>query len=312
MKKLDINSAITTVRDQIGEAIRARVIGPNADQRTQEIIDAPGERLFTEDRPILRVHSDASMFIGGLRALLLQSLHPLAMAGVAQHSDYRNDPWGRLQRTADFLATTTFGPVDEVEKIIARIKMVHTRVTGFASDGRPYSANDPHLLRWVHVAEVDSFLAAHQRYGAYPLDQKGRDGYVQDVAVIARLLGVANPPESEQELKQQLHDYRPELASTDESRDAAKYLIFEPPLPATARVAYSALVAATIATLPSWTRKPLRLPLLPITEKFALRPLGDAVTRAIRWATVPTSPYKKSQADPATDSHSNLKTNADS
>jgi len=291
MKKLDLNSAVTVVRDQIGEAIRTRVVGPNADQRTQEIIDAPGERLFTEDRPIRRVHSDASMFIGGLRALLLQSLHPLAMAGVAQHSDYRNDPWGRLQRTADFLATTTFGPVDEVEKIIARIKFVHTRVTGNATDGRPYSANDPHLLRWVHVAEVDSFLAAHQRYGAYPLDQKGRDEYVQDVGVIARLLGVPNPPESEQELKQQLHDYRPELASTAESRDAAKYLIFEPPLPPAARIAYSALVAATIATLPSWARKPLRLPLLPITEKFALRPLGDAVTRAIRWATVPTSPY---------------------
>ncbi|MFM8777067.1 MAG: oxygenase MpaB family protein, partial [Actinomycetota bacterium] len=88
-------------------------------------MDAPGERWFAEDRPIRLVHGDASMFIGGLRALLLQSLHPLAMAGVANYSDYRKDPWGRLQRTADFLAATSFGPADEAQKIVDRVKAVH-------------------------------------------------------------------------------------------------------------------------------------------------------------------------------------------
>ena len=105
------------------------------------------------------------MFVGGMRALLLQSLHPLAMAGVAEHSDYRHDPWGRLQRTADFLAATTFGPESEAERAVARVRAVHEHVQGVAADGRPYRANDPHLLRWVHLAELESFLVAYRRYG---------------------------------------------------------------------------------------------------------------------------------------------------
>src|SRR5256885_2577846 len=100
------------------------------------------------------------MFIGGIRALLLQSLHPLAMAAVAQHSDYKGDPWGRLQRTSYFLAVTTFGRTEDAMAAIARVRAVHARVTGFAADGRPYAASDPHLLTWVHIAEADSFLRA--------------------------------------------------------------------------------------------------------------------------------------------------------
>ena len=297
MKRFDINSVVATVREQIADGLRARVVGPNASQRTQEIMDAPGERWFAEDRPIRLVHGDASMFIGGLRALLLQSLHPLAMAGVANYSDYRQDPWGRLQRTADFLAATSFGPAAEAQRIVERVKAVHLKVNGVASDGRPYSATDPHLLKWVHIAEIDSFLSAYQKFSKAPLDQTGRDGYVFDTAFVARALGVIDPPETEAQLRQMLRDYRPELKSTRESRDATKYLIFKPPLPAAARVGYSALVAATIATLPMWTRIPLRLPLLPITERVALRPLGSLMTKAIRWIT--TTPLDSRVENPA-------------
>src|SRR6056300_526022 len=104
------------VRAWLADQIRGRVVGPNAEARTEELFTAGGERWFDDDAPIRKVHLDASMFIGGIRALLLQSLHPLAMTGVAQHSDYRNDPWGRLQRTADFLTTTTFGPKEAAEQ----------------------------------------------------------------------------------------------------------------------------------------------------------------------------------------------------
>jgi uncharacterized protein (DUF2236 family) len=93
--------------------------------------------------------------------LLLQSLHLLVMAGVAQHSRYREDPWGRLQQTSFFLVATTFGPAQEAERAVARVRGLHRRVHGTAADGRSYAASDPHLLRWVHVAEVDSFLAAY-------------------------------------------------------------------------------------------------------------------------------------------------------
>lgn len=288
-----ISDAIATVRHELSTALRSRVAGPNAHERVQQILATDGPRWFADDRPIRRVHVDASMFIGGLRALLLQSLHPLAMAGVAQHSDFKNDPWGRLQRTAEFLVTTTFGPADEAQCTIDRIKAVHTRVHGIASDGRSYSASDPHLLRWVHVVEVDSFLSVYQRYGEFPLDQAGRDGYVADMAVIARALGVPAPPQSEQALLDQLRSYRPELRSTPESRDASRYLMLHPPLPMPARAAYTVLVATTVATLPRWSRSLLGVPYLPITEAIALRPLGHGITRIFRWATSLNSPYDR-------------------
>ena len=158
------------VRTTLGSAIRSRVAGPRAKNVVRDIVGAEGERWFSRDRPIWTVHTDAAMFVGGLRALLLQSLHPLAMAGVADHSDFRADPWGRLQRTADFLTWTTFGTAEQAERACRRVRAVHSTVRGTAPDGRPYDATDPHLLRWVHLAEIDSFLAAHQRYGTPHLD----------------------------------------------------------------------------------------------------------------------------------------------
>jgi uncharacterized protein (DUF2236 family) len=216
------------------------------------------------------------------------------MAGVAIHSDYKADPWGRLQRTADFLASTSFGTAEVAQAAVNRVLAVHERVKGVASDGRPYSANDPHLLLWVHVAEVDSFLAAYQRYGATSLDQKDRDGYVADMSVIASALGVPNPPTTEAELRKQLADFRSELKSTKEARDAARYLIIQPPLEFPARAAYSLIAAAAVSLLPAWSRFPLRLPYLPLTEFAVAQPLGDVITRTFRWAiegdlTAPTT-----------------------
>ena len=157
---------LDAVRKNLGRSLFGLVAGPDGPANRSRIHDTPGPRWFEEDRPIRRVHADASMFVGGLRALLLQSLHPLAMAGVAEHSDYRGDPWGRLQRTSTFLAVTTFGPAAEAQRAVDRVRGIHRRVSGVAPDGRPYAAGDPHLLEWVHIAEVDSFLLAHQLYGA--------------------------------------------------------------------------------------------------------------------------------------------------
>ena len=279
-----VDEAVATVRESLTKALRDRVAGPEGEQRMMQLLEPSAPRWFAEDRPIRRVHADAAMFIGGMRALLVQSLHPLAMAGVAQHSDYRNDPWGRLQRTADFLAATSFGPATEAQRTIDIVNRVHERVVGVASDGRPYSARDPHLLRWVHIIEIDSFLAAHQQFGELPLDASGCDEYVKDTAVIARKLGVTAPPESVRALRDQISSYRGEVRGTKESRDAMRYLLFEPPLPLVARAAYSLLVAATLSTLPRWSRPHLGLPYLPVTERLALRPLGDAITRVVRWA----------------------------
>jgi uncharacterized protein (DUF2236 family) len=261
------------------------VIGDNAEEKRDSIMNAKGPRWFSESSPLYTVHSDSSMFIGGMRALLFQSLHPLAMAGVAQHSDYRGDPWGRLQRTADFVAATSFAPADVAQRAVDIVVNVHKRVKGTASDGREYSASDPHLLRWVHVAEVDSFMRAHQAYGATPLDSAGYDAYVADMAVIARKLGVPAPPTSVQGLKDQIQQFRPELCGTTESRDAAKYLLLTPPLELVARVPYSLIAAAAIAILPRWARADLQLPYLPITEQLVVKPIGQLISSTIRWAT---------------------------
>jgi uncharacterized protein (DUF2236 family) len=295
-----VNDRVETVRRAIADALRDRVVGDNAEEKRDAIMTATGPRWFSPDRPIHIVHTDASMFIGGMRALLLQSLHPLAMAGVAQHSDYRSDPWGRLQRTADFLATTSFGPADIAEETIARIRKVHSYVHGTASDGRPYSASDPHLLRWVHVAELDSFIAAHRAYGAEKLSETTYDGYVEDMAVIARKLGVPAPPTSVQGLRDQLFMFRGELKATAESRDVARYLLLTPPLPLTTRIPYSLISAAAIAILPAWARSDLRLPYLPVTERAVLRPIGQVITSTIRWATAIDQPFAEDISAEAT------------
>jgi uncharacterized protein (DUF2236 family) len=227
------------------------------------------------------------MFVGGITALLLQSLHPLAMAAVAGHSGYRGDPWGRLQRTSYFLAVTSFGTASDARAAIARVRAIHQRITGTAPDGRPYAASDPHLLTWVHIAEADSFLRAHARFGARPLDQAGRDGYVADLARIGIELGVPDPPRTEAELTARIACYRAELAGTAAAREAARFLLLTPPLPAIARPPYAVLAAAAVSLLPGWARRPLHLPRLPVTEAALVRPAGHAMVHAIRWAITP-------------------------
>jgi uncharacterized protein (DUF2236 family) len=282
-----VTPPVEAVRDGLARVILAKVAGPDPESARAAVHDVPGERWFAPDRPIRRVHGDASMLAGGLRALLLQSLHPLAMAAVAAHSGYRGDPWGRLQRTGHFLAVTTYGPGDDAQAAVDQVRSVHERVRGKASDGRSYYASDPHLLRWVHLAEVDSFLAAHQRYGAKPLDDDEQDGYVADTARVATALGVQDPPRSVPELRAGLAVYRPELRGTREARQAARFLLVNPPVPLLLRPAYGVLTAAAVGLLPWWTRWPLRLPYLPLAEATVVRAAGDALTRTIRWALTP-------------------------
>jgi uncharacterized protein (DUF2236 family) len=206
------------------------------------------------------------------------------MAGVAEHSDYRGDPWGRLQRTSTFLAVTTFGTADDAQRAVDKVRGIHRRVHGVAPDGTPYEASDPHLLEWVHIAEVDSFLLAYQRYGAAPLDQNGRDGYVADTARVAEALGVSDPPRTEKQLQQRISAYRPELRGTAAARDAARYLLFTPPLGIVARAPYGVLAATSVAMLPPWARAPLWLPYVPPVESTVIRMAGNAIVGGIRWA----------------------------
>jgi uncharacterized protein (DUF2236 family) len=281
---------VDPVRETIGRAIRSKVSGPRGRVVVRDIVAADGDRWFTRDRAIWTVHTDAAMFVGGLRALLLQSLHPLAMAAVADHSDFRADPWGRLQRTAEFLTWTTFGTAEQAEMACARVRAVHSHVVGVAPDGRPYSAGDPHLLKWVHLAELDSFLTAHQRYGTPRLDAVQRDEYVFDMARVAEALGVVDPPRTEADLRAGIEAYRPELQGTKAARDAARFLIMPSQLPFVAYGPYAVLAAAAISLLPWWARLPLWLPLLPVTEAVVVGPASQALMQLIRWSLAPSGP----------------------
>lgn len=276
-----------SLRRRVGATIFERVAGDEGPQRRDRIHLAEGPRRYAPDSAIHRVHSDASMFVGGLRALLLQSLHPLAMAAVDAHSGFRGDPWGRLQRTSTFLAETTFSTIEDADRAIAVVRAVHERVRGTAPDGRPYAASDPHLIRWVHIAEIDSFLRAHDRYGDAPLDPAGRDAYVAETALVARALGAVDVPETVAELDQLMAAYRPELRGTPEARAAARFILVHPPVSLTLRAPYTLMSAAAIGLMPRWTRWPLRLPYLPVTEATAVRASGELVTAGIRWAMRP-------------------------
>jgi uncharacterized protein (DUF2236 family) len=283
-----IPGPLDPLRDGLARMIMSKVAGPDPRAERNRVHNTPGPRWFAPDRPIRRVHGDAAMFAGGLRALLLQSLHPLAMAAVSAHSGYRGDPWGRLRRTSYFLAITTYGAIPDAEEAIARVKGVHERVRGTSPDGVKYRASDPHLLKWVHLAEVDSFLAAHQQYGVAPLNAEEKDLYLDDAALVARKLGVVDPPTTVVELRHMLEEYRPELRGTTDARQAARFMLVHPPVPWAARPAYAVLTAAAVGLLPWWTRWPLRLPYLPLAEQTVVRAAGEGLTRTIRWAL--TSP----------------------
>lgn len=276
-----IGEAMSLLRRQGGTRLRAVLVGDER-LRPDELADRDDQGLFGPGSVAWRVHGDSAMLIGGLRALLLQTLHPLAMAGVSDHSDYRTDPWGRLHRTGRFIGSTTYGNTETAERTIAIVRAVHERVRGTAPDGRPYSANDPHLLLWVHVTEVDSFLAGYRRYGTGKLTDAEQDRYVAEMAEIAERLGAQDAPRSREELAGSLEMFRQECSLGRQARESIRFLLL-PPVPLAARGAYGLISAASIGLLPAWARSMLRLPVPPGLDSLAIRPAATVLTRTIGW-----------------------------
>lgn len=273
---------VSYLRRGIGAALRQAISGDEELDRSElASLEDPG--LFGPGSAIWRVHGDLSMLIGGLRALLLQTLHPLAMAGVAEHSDYRQDPWGRLHRTGRFVGSTTYGTTSAAEASIDAVKRIHGRVRGIAPDGRPYSADDPHLMLWVHITEVDSFLTSYHRYGEGRLTQAEADEYVAQMAEIARRLGAEDPPTDEASLAARIEAFRPELRASGQAREAVRFLLV-PPVPLLARGAYGLIAAAAIASLPGWAQRELWLPVPPLVDPLVIRPAALTLTRTFGWA----------------------------
>ena len=212
------------VSERIRRRVNATVHGGTIDLSRYDH-PAGDAGLFGPDSVVWRVHGDLpGMFAGGIAALLLQSLHPLAIAGVDQHSDFRRDPVGRLNRTAGFVSVTSYGSTEAAEAALARVRRIHEYVTGTAPDGRPYAAGDPELLRWVHVAETVCFLTGHQRYGRAPLTRGECDDYFREVAVIAERLGATGVPGSVAEVRGYLRAVRPDLVGSEAASQAVGFL----------------------------------------------------------------------------------------
>ncbi|HWF80496.1 MAG TPA: oxygenase MpaB family protein [Streptosporangiaceae bacterium] len=231
-----------------------------------------------------RSGGDLSGPVAGLRALLIQALHPLAMAGVDQHSNWREDPVGRLAATSGYLATVSFGEKAVAERVAARVRKIHRHVEGVDGvTGKPYAASDPALLLWIHAALVESTLAARSLFGS-PLSSADADAYVAEMVVAAELVGVSRElvPSTVAELDAYIESVRPELACTPAARDSIAYLLDPPGLDEEIAEIWQDIRDGVTASLPGWAADMYgisREPLTPARQVEIRQALGvlDAV-----------------------------------
>lgn len=240
--------------------------------------------LFGPESISWKVHGDfSSMLIGGISALLLQMLHPAALGGVWDHSNFRADMLGRLRRTGQFISATTYGSRGDAEKLIERVRRIHDGVHGTLPDGTPYAASDPDLLTWVHVAEVSCFLASHLRYLNPNLSGEEQDRYYDEIALIAERLGARNVPRSRVEVAAYLQRMRPQLRYDERTREVVGVL-FNAPAPSFLAKPFGMLMMrAGIDLLPEWATDQLGLSLGSLQRQL----IRSSVKRSVpllRWA----------------------------
>lgn len=245
----------------------------------------PGDDgLFGPGSAPWRVHRDfTAMMIGGVAALLLQMLHPGALAGVWDHSDFRRDRLGRLKRTAQFITLTTFGATATAEAAIAKVQRIHDRITGTLADGTPYSANDPELLTWVHVAEVDSFLRAHLRYRNAAMPGAVQDAYLADYATVAHRLGATGVPTSRREIADYYRRVRPELRFDHRTREVAAALLAQSWRDPIVGPAMALIFQAGADLLPDWAAT-MHDRSAPRLARPAIRTASRGMGSVLRWA----------------------------
>ena len=240
--------------------------------------------LFGPNSVSWQVHGDfTSMLIGGISALLLQALHPLALAGVWDHSNFREDLLGRLRRTGQFISGTTYGSRADADWLIDKVKTIHLKVTGTAPDGRPYAASDPALLTWVHVAEVHSFLQAHLRYRNPQLSEADQDRYYAEIALIAERLGATQVPRSRGEVAAYLAGVRAELRCDERSLEILRILLNAPAPSAIAAPVAKLLMQAGIDLLPDWAQEMLGQHVSPARSRM-FRAAVNSLAPVLRWA----------------------------
>ena len=218
--------------------------------------DGDDDGYFGQDSVVWQVNGGNPVMVAGVVALLMQTLHPGAMAGVHDHSRFRTDPLGRLSGTVRWVVTTTFASTDVVGKELERVAKMHSRVTGSYTPGNSdtevsYQASDHDLTSWVHIVFTDAFLRAHRTWGE-PLEtidgESGEDRYVRQWATTGRLMGMQNPPESVAELHQHLRAFDEVMRVDDRVKEAVRFIL-RPPLPKSVAPGYRLLAAGAVSIL---------------------------------------------------------------
>jgi len=249
----------------------------------QQPVPTSDEALFPKDSPIRMVHADiVAMMVGGVRGLLLQMLHPHALQGVLDHSNFRTDMHGRLRRTARFIAVTTFGHRDDAMAAVDRVNRIHAKVGGTLPDGTAYSATDPRTLAWVHVAEATSFLAAYLRHVRPDMPGSEQDEYYRQFAVIARALGADPVPIDRREAEAIFRDLRADLTASPAAREIAQLVLTQKP-PGSPPAVQALLGAEAVALLPPFARSMLALE-RPGLAAIPARAATWGMGKTLRWA----------------------------
>ncbi|MEL6485850.1 MAG: oxygenase MpaB family protein [Pseudomonadota bacterium] len=270
------------------ESLRLKVIDQvrgvfNDSANGQKPVPPSDEALFERDSPIRLVHADlVGMMTGGVRGLLLQMLHPHALQGVLDHSNFREDMHGRLQRTARFIAVTTFGHRDRAMASIEAVNRIHARIGGTLPDGTAYTATNPRTLAWVHVVEAQSFLAGYLRHVRPDMPGSDQDEYYRQFAVIARALGADPVPETRNEAEAIFRELRGDLKTSPEAREVAQLVLNAKP-PGTPPGVQAMIGAEAIAMLPDWATRMLRIQ-RPVLTAIPARAATWGMGRTLRWA----------------------------
>lgn len=233
--------------------------------------------LFGPGAVSWRVIGDVASFVGGIRALLIQAAHPEVVAGVGDHSHYREDPLGRLSRTSAYVTATTFGAIPEVDQAVGQVRRIHRVVSGVSSRGIEYDAGDPGFSAWVHNALTDSFLVANQTFGADVLTSAEADRFVLEQTRIGAMLDADPLPTSAPVLSRWI-EHHPGVASSPEMEEAVDFLT-DPPLEPGLKLGYKFLLEAAVATLPIRLRDTLG-----VTRAPGAVTAGRAVVSGLRWA----------------------------
>lgn len=273
------------MQEIIKRAITRQVVAVFNDRSRGEtpVVRQP-EGLFGPGSVAWRVHGDvAAMMVGGIASLLLQMLHPSVLAGVWDHSKFRTDMHGRLRRTAKFIALTTYGDAAAAQAAMARVRGIHDHVGGVLPDGRPYAANDPSLLAWVHVTETTCFLRSWVRYAEPGMTRADQDRYFIEMAQIGRGLGADPVPRSLREAEALLEAMRPQMLFDARTREVAGLVLRQKQDSAMSDALQALTMQAGVDLLPIWARRMHGLA-NPALGRPLLRAGTLGVARTLRWA----------------------------